>query len=218
MPQMVQQIQRFFSVLGNALEMGLETTVVREENLPLLKQMAEWGNLRGYTVRDPNARGDKPEAKTVSLAHPATIVGANLIPELLSYPDPSDPNKTRTVYFGEVPHSITVLFQRLNFKQALTDGIKGMICGRHGEDKAFPIQQQNGAHYVNLDLFSKTAEWNPLFVKYHLTTTKPEYEFGYLGIYATKEKDIANRQIVTVCRVDEREVPEFLRAAPTLPA
>ncbi len=217
MLQTAPTVQRFFSVLGNALEIGLETTFPKSE-LSVLENMKRFGEIRGYTVRNPNDRGNKPDAKTVSLAHPAEIEGANLIPELLSYPDPSDPGKTRTIYFGPIPHGVAVLFQRLNFKQTLTDGILGLICGRHGEEKAFPIRQQTGAPYVNLDLFSKTADWNPLYVKYHLTTTRPESEFGYLRVDALKLKDIANRQIVSVYRVDADEVPEFLRAAETLPA
>lgn len=216
MLQTAPTVQRFFSVLGEALEIGLETTVPRSE-LAALEEMKKRGELRDYTIRDPNARGDKPEAKTASLTHPAEIEGSNLLDETLSEPDV---NKSRTILFGKVPSDVAVLFQRLNFKQTVADGIKGMVCGRFDEANPFPIRQPNGKPYINLDFFSKTQVWKPLFVKYHLTTTKPECEFGYLRIDGCLriDTDQLNHPMALVSRVREADVPEFLRAAETLPA
>src|SRR3989338_1416530 len=90
----LDKYQRFFQVLGKGLKIRLETTVRKDllkshydlnyvddyiavisiqENLP-----------EGFSIRNPNAKGDKPDAQTISLFHPAESNGVELDAEALS--------------------------------------------------------------------------------------------------------------------------------------
>lgn len=201
--------QRFYPLLEGALEVGLETTVLAEDavglNLP-----------EGFLLRNPNDRGKKPNAKTVSLTHPGTVIDhvENMMAEFLS--PLSDAQLLRVVHFHHVPQGAKVQFQRLNFRQSPNYNFVGFVCGRLGEAQAFPIRQRDNSPYANLDFFSRTKEWNPLFVKYHLQTPLKDMEIGYLEIEASKDLPEIE-SYVTVSRVSESDVPEFLRTAPTFP-
>lgn len=203
--------QRFFSVLGNALEIGLETTVQAAVGRKL--SLAE-----GFSLRDPNARGDKPECQTVSVIHPAVNSGANLPATLLS--PVSEPEIFSVITFRNLPPETPTLFRRLNLKQAKDMLVLGMACGRAGEAQPFPIRQKtqpadSPIGYVNLDFLSKTSFWNPLYVKYRLNTPLEDVATGYLWIDAGYDENQNVR--VTVKRVPESEVPEVLKTAETFP-
>ncbi|MDP3999431.1 MAG: hypothetical protein Q8P76_02460 [bacterium] len=205
--------QRFYPLLEEALEVGLETTVLAEDangiSLP-----------EGFLVRNPNDRGNKPNAKTVSLTHPGTVIHhvPNVMAELLI--PTTEAQILRVIHFHHIPPGIKIQFQRLNFRQSPNRDFTGLICGRSGEAQAFPIRQRDNSPYANLDFFSKTKEWNPLFVKYRRQTPLKDAEFGYLEIQAgripPKMKNTEDSYVI-VARVPESAVPEFLRTAQTFP-
>jgi len=208
--------QRFFNIIAS-LNIGLETTVLKEE----VSKLQQASSLpEGFSVRDPNAYGDKPKALTVGLTHPALNNGVDLATDVF-FPVSID-SKPLIITFGKLPDNLPVLFQRINLEQDLREkDVLGLICGRFGESEPFIIRHRNETNprnpkrHVNLDCLSKSPIWNPLYVKYHLDTPLKNLKLEYLRIDVQKNE--TNNIVVTVSRVSGQEVPDFLRTALTDP-
>lgn len=217
-----EMTQRFHSILGEALLIGLETTVNKDENQLVVEELKKINALEGFSVRDPNAHGTRPDAVTFSITHPATSNGTDLVTTLL---DPIADTEQLVLTFQGLPNRITSSFQRLNFKQVNNQECLGMVCGRDKEVQPFPIRQKtqnpkDNIGYLNLDFFSLTKTWNPLFVKYHFRTPAKDAEFGYLkvGVLDPNYSPHAGQAVqLVISRVLETKVPEFLKTALTLP-
>ncbi|MBI3046225.1 MAG: hypothetical protein HYY86_01600 [Candidatus Harrisonbacteria bacterium] len=218
--------QKFFPILQKALAIGLESNLLKESfDCKLLHSEA----LQGFYFREPK----NPDAETVSLKHPAQTNGKDLLNDLF-FPITAD-EAPLLIKFQTLPDSLQPFYQRINL-QAFSHhlDVLGLVCGRFGETKPFIIQNKTEIPhpdrdglkdvpdtiivknpFVNLDCYSKTKEWNPLFVKYRLASPLENLRIGYLKIEVSKASDGAIT--VTVSRISEETVPEFLKTAQTFP-
>ncbi|MDO8430026.1 MAG: hypothetical protein Q7S73_01500 [bacterium] len=218
--------RRFAGIIGKALKLGLETTVLKSEFEIALKNGLILPD--GISAFDPNADGSKPEAKTIYLRHLGTRNEVELEKELLF--SMSTDAKPLIVTFPKIPDDLDYLFQRMHFRhtqKALP--VLGLLCGRftmfpdREEKSAFSIQHQNQTENeihgdIWLDWYSKTECWNPLLVKYRLKFGAPAFrsqEFGYLKIDANFDEK--RNIVVMVSRITATDVPEFLKNTPTFP-
>lgn len=211
--------QRFYRILGDALQVGLETTV-NKEHAQFLEGLEKYGALEGFSVRDPNARGNKPDAKTLSITHPAISNGASAL-DLIYF------DKPMIWEFAALPQGIKKEFQRINLKRDLLGAndlnVLSLLCGRFNidglppETKPFEIRlnhqdPEGKVGYLNLDFLSKTWMWNPLFVQCRLVAkyaSEKAREFVYLKIEA--HVNGKENVVVTISQVTENNVPEFLK-------
>ena len=204
--------QRFFRIFGKKLQVGLETTFLKNFTAPSLPE--------GFLVRSSKS----PEAKTDGLLHPATVVGTDLLDCAYS---PLSAEDKLVIQFTEVPAGVSSLFQRLNLKQGHDRLVQGLVCARFTmfpekpEPPHFIIKHKNEdpqspVGHLNLDCFSKAKIWNPLYVRYHLSVAPAmrDFEFGYLKIDAIMENGCIT---VIASRTSESSVPETLKTAPTFP-
>lgn len=213
------KVQRFCDILSGGLQIGLET-IIRKDALARslgFPQFTESIKLpEGFMMRVPKNK----EATTVGLIHAATTDAVDLLDELYA-------EKTLTVSFAELPEGLEKLFQQLNIQQIPDQRIKGLLCQRftllteHPEHGPFKIKNKNEdpespIGHINLDCFSKTKVWNPLYIKYRRTVAPNErrQEFGYITIDAQMNQ---NRVTVIVNRADESKIPEELKTAETFP-
>lgn len=220
-----KQLSRFTSILGGGLSAGLETTVRRDELSAYLggdcgKLFAETPALRNhFMLRIPG----HPAAQTVSLIHDAEANNLDLLKEIFLL----NSDATLNIIFTALPDGLTKLFQRLNLKQAPDAIVQGLVCQRftifqeHPESGPFFIKRQDEnpkspVGFINLDFFSRTQVWNPLYIKYQLNVVPSEknLEFGYLKIDARQENGCG---IVMVSRVGADVVPPELHNFPTFP-
>ncbi|MBI4992430.1 MAG: hypothetical protein HZB99_04400 [Candidatus Harrisonbacteria bacterium] len=221
----VKQLTRFTGILGGGLSVGLETTVRRDELSAYLggdygKLFAETPALRDhFMLRIPG----HPTAQTVSLVHTAEANNPDLLKEIFLL----NSSATLRITFSALPDGLTKLFQRLNLKQTPDASVQGLVCQRF---TIFPEYPENGPFfikhqdedpkspigYINLDFFSRTEVWNPLYVKYRLNVVPSEknLEFGYLKIDAALESSCG---IITVSLVSAGNVPPELNNFPTFP-
>jgi hypothetical protein len=188
--------------------------------VPVLAALEKSGKLEGFSVKDPNARGDKPDARTLSITHPATGNGIGVL-DLVYF------GKTMVWEFAGLPAGLRKEFQRINLKRDLLGSnelnVLSLLCGRHSlpnlppETKPFEIRLQHQdpdgkVGYLNLDFLSRTPVWNPLFVRSRLVAkyaSEKAREFVYLKIDAAVNEK--NNVVVTISRVSENDVPEFLK-------
>ena len=213
-----QKTQRFFPVLGNALGIGLESNVLESDYLQSGRDLPE-----GFSIYKPL----NSYLGTLSLRHPATSNGFNLLNDLFL---PLEKNTVQPLVltFSKLPKGLPVQARKINLRRKNgydTENLVGFKCGRftmfagHPETTAFDIQEKNerGQKYtghLNLDCLSKTSVWNPLYVKYHLQTPLKNVEFGYLKIIV---QNLEGAIIVSIVRVFMYKVPEFLKNARTFP-
>jgi len=211
--------QWFQSIIAKTLKVGLKTKVLTE-------------NLSGISL-DPKF-GIKEEEKIDSLTknwektgyafvrHPATTNDVNLFENLLLNPDAAQP---LTITFGTLPTELKIN-QQLNFRQSPGPEAPGLAFGRFTMFESRPEKPEpfyirkdpsEGEKYLNLDCFSKSPAWNPLFVKYHLSVVPSlqKNEYGYLRIDVAKNEN--QEIVVTTSRANELDIPEFLKTAKTFP-
>lgn len=214
--------QRFHRILGDALQIGLETVVNKKKSAPLLAELERNGQLAGFSVRDPNARGDKPDAQTLSVTHFAIGNGVGVL-DLVYF------GKTMVWEFASLPEGLQKEFQRINLKRDLLGAnelnVLSLLCGRFNinglppETKPFEIRlnhqdPEGKVGYLNLDFLSRTPVWNPLFARCRLVAryaSEKAREFVYLKIDACVNE--RNNVVVTISQVSEDAVPEFLKPA-----
>ena len=217
-------VQRFCDILSGGLQIGLETVIRKDVFARSLgfPEFTDWLNSpsmklpEGFMLRIPKNK----EATTISLTHTATTNAIDLLDELYA-------EEILTVSFAELPEGLEKLFQKINLQQIPDQRIKGLLCQRftllpeHPENGPFKIKNKNEdpespIGHINLDCFSKTDVWNPLYVKYRMTVAPNErhQEFGYIKIDALM---VQNRVTVTINRADESNVPEELKTSETFP-
>lgn len=207
--QMRTEFQRFHRVLGRGLAVGLESNASKDE-----------------LVRNPIGNDYKIEADYLltgaHVRHPSIICGADMFNQLLLNPDTAE---NIEVTFKALPKEIPVVYQKINIRQRVDERVLGLAFARFPvpeiseENTVFHAIKNHGMSdgYLNLECFSRSPGWNPLFVKYHLSVVPSlrANEFGYLRMDVRREPD---RNItVTVSRIRESEVPEVLKTAKTLP-
>lgn len=195
--------QRFFPVLQKALSIGLESNFLKESfDYGLLNS----GILQGFYFREPEKL-----AKTVSLKHPAQTNSKDLLNDLF-FPVAADETPL-TIKFQTLPDILQPLYQRINLfdktQEFHNPDVLGLICGRFENNPPFKIQNREGAPYLNLDCYSKTKEWNPLFIKYCLNSPLETLRIGYLKVEVMKTSSGAIE--AKISRVSEKETPEHLQ-------
>lgn len=213
------QSKRFCDILSGGLQIGLETVIRKDVFARSLgfPQFTESIKLpEGFMMRVPKSK----DATTVGLIHAATTDAIDLLDELYA-------KKTLTVSFVPLPEGLEKLFQQLNLQQIPDQRVKGLLCQRftllpeHPEHGPFKIKNKNEdpespIGHINLDCFSKTKVWNPLYIKYRMTVAPSErrQEFGYIKIDAQINQGCVT---VVVNRADESNVPEELKTSETFP-
>ena len=212
-----------FPILQKALSIGLESNCLKESfDYGLLNSEA----LKGFCFRDPKKLG----AKTVSLKHPAQINHKDLLNDLF-FPIAAD-ETSLLIKFQTLPDSLQPLYQKINLHDKTQEfphpEVSELICGRFGEIKPFIIQNKTEIPhpdrdslkdvpdtiivknpFINLDCYSKTKEWNPLFIKYRLNSPLVNLRIGYLKIEVMKTSGGAIE--AKISRVPENQTPESLQ-------
>ncbi len=207
-PQVKNQppFQRFQRVIGRGLAVGLESNVSKDD-------------LNNHQLGDDYKIDSRPQA--THIRHSATTSGYNLLPKLLFNPYSANPLR---IVFKSLPVGLMANYQKLNIRQRVDDKVLGLAFARFPtevskEDSVFYAIKGPGESdgYLNLDCLSRSAKWNPLFVKYHLSVVPSlkANEFGYVKVYVNRDDNL--NIVITVSRVQESEVPDILKTAQTLP-
>lgn len=231
-PQLKNQtpFQRFQRILGRGLAIGLESNVSEKDTKinRIKNQLGNEFNVKAENaIRLPTDESathqliNQPQTVTMHIRHSATTNEADLLRQLILYQNFSE---TVLISFKALPVEVMPLFHRLNIRQRVDDKVLGLAFARFPtevskEDSVFYAIKDCGATdgYLNLDCLSRSAVWNPLFVKYHLAVmpSLKANEFGYVKVDVNRDD---NRSIVvTVSRVQESEVPDILKTTKTLP-